>query len=276
MAHEARHPADETLLRAVDGELSPRERAIFARHLAACDACRGRLRQMESAAADASRACIDESGAPPPAADPLRARLSARMAQLSAERDRSWRIRAAERVVRWPVAVPVAAACALLAIAVYLLGSQADPQQPNRFFAAIEPEARPIRALTPGAVAPVTVADLCAGRGPAHERIPTPVRQAILHDYGMDSVPADQYELDYLITPELGGSADRRNLWPERYGSRVWNARVKDDLESLLPQLVCKGKLDLATAQQDIAADWIAAYRKYFRTELPIETRARK
>src|ERR1019366_5219447 len=207
---------DETLLRAVDGELSPRERALFARHLAVCDACRGRLWQMACAAADASRACLEERGAPPLAADPLRARLSARMAQLSAARDRSWRFRVAECVARWPYAVPVAAACALLVIAVCLLGSQADPQQPNRFFAAIEPEARPIRSLTPGAVAPVTVADLCAGRGPAHERIPTPVRQAILHDYRMDDVPADEYELDYLITPELGGSTDRRNLWPER------------------------------------------------------------
>ena len=61
----------------------------------------------------------------------------------------------------------------------------------------------------------------------------------------MEGVPAHEYELDYLITPELGGSGDRRNLWPERYGARVWNARVKDELEQLLPQLVCRGEVDL-------------------------------
>ena len=42
----------------------------------------------------------------------------------------------------------------------------------------------------------------------------------------------DEYELDYLITPELGGLADRRNLWPEPYGLRSWNAHAKDALEN--------------------------------------------
>ena len=92
----------------------------------------------------------------------------------------------------------------------------------------------------------------------------------MLRDYRLEGLPETEYELDYLITPELGGSSDRRNLWPERYGSRVWNARVKDQLELLLPQMVCEGRLDLATAQRDIATDWIAAYRKYFNTETPL------
>jgi hypothetical protein len=90
----------------------------------------------------------------------------------------------------------------------------------------------------------------------------------------MESVPEAQYELDYLITPELGGAADRQNLWPERYGSRVWNARVKDELERLLPEMVCAGRLDLATAQRDIAVDWIAAYKKYFHASAPLNTYA--
>jgi hypothetical protein len=90
----------------------------------------------------------------------------------------------------------------------------------------------------------------------------------------MEHVAEHEYELDYLITPELGGVADQRNLWPERYASGVWNARVKDDLEELLPQLVCDGTLALATAQRDIANDWIAAYKKYFRTDRPIAREA--
>ena len=44
----------------------------------------------------------------------------------------------------------------------------------------------------------------------------------------------------------------------------------KDALEDHLHGLVCGGKVDLATAQQDIARDWIAAYKKYFRTEKPL------
>ena len=37
-----------------------------------------------------------------------------------------------------------------------------------------------------------------------------------------------------------------------------------------LRSLVCAGQLDLATAQQEIARDWIAAYKKYFRTDKPL------
>jgi hypothetical protein len=51
----------------------------------------------------------------------------------------------------------------------------------------------------------------------------------------------------------------------------VWNARVKDDLEDRLHDMVCKGSLDLVAAQHDISSDWIAAYKKYFHTDEPLE-----
>ena len=50
----------------------------------------------------------------------------------------------------------------------------------------------------------------------------------------------------------------------------MWNARVKDELEELLPVLVCRGQVDLATAQRDIAVNWIAAYKRYFHTDRPV------
>ena len=53
--------------------------------------------------------------------------------------------------------------------------------------------------------------------------------------------------------------------------SAVWNARVKDALEDRLHDLVCDGRLDLATAQRDISSDWIAAYKKYFETDEPLQ-----
>ena len=74
--------------------------------------------------------------------------------------------------------------------------------------------------------------------------------------------------MDYLITPDLGGTESIRNLWPQPYSAR-WNARVKDQLETRLHQLVCEGKLDLATAQHDISSDWIGAYRKYVGGNAP-------
>ena len=119
------------------------------------------------------------------------------------------------------------------------------------------------------------VEDICEGRLPARAPIPATVRQAILRDYGVENLAPEEYELDYLITPELGGTGDRANLWPERYESPVWNAAVKDELERLLPRLVCRGQVDLATAQRDIAENWIAAYKNYFHTDRPIGTQAR-
>ena len=134
----------------------------------------------------------------------------------------------------------------------------------------VEPGALPLASLTPGATRPVTLAELCDGRDHPAESIAESVRQAVLRDYQMADVPSHEYELDYLITPELGGSADRQNLWPERYTSRTWNARVKDQLEEMLPRLVCEGAVELRAAQRDLATDWIAAYKKYFRTERPL------
>jgi hypothetical protein len=34
--------------------------------------------------------------------------------------------------------------------------------------------------------------------------------------------------------------------------------------------MVCDGSLDLTEAQRQIAADWIAAYKKYFHTDTPL------
>jgi len=74
----------------------------------------------------------------------------------------------------------------------------------------------------------------------------------------------DDYEIDFLIAPSLGGAEDIRNLWPQPYKLPVWNAHKKDALEERLHQLVCQGRLDLSTAQNEIATDWVAAYKKYF------------
>jgi hypothetical protein len=69
------------------------------------------------------------------------------------------------------------------------------------------------------------------------------------------------YEVDHLISLELGGSNDTRNLWPESYYG-MWNARVKDVLENRLHTLVCDGKMTLREAQLMISTDWIQAYCK--------------
>jgi hypothetical protein len=75
----------------------------------------------------------------------------------------------------------------------------------------------------------------------------------------MEALPAGNTSLIISLRRNWLGMLDRRHLWPERYDLRVWNTHVKDELERLLAQLVCQGRLDLATAQRDIAANWIDA-----------------
>jgi hypothetical protein len=90
-------------------------------------------------------------------------------------------------------------------------------------------------------------------------------RQSIL-DYGLADRKLGDYEYDHLIPLEIGGAPqDTKNLWPEPVTGK-WNSYIKDKLENKLNQLVCDNQLDLTTAQQAIASDWIAAYLKYVGT----------
>jgi hypothetical protein len=70
-------------------------------------------------------------------------------------------------------------------------------------------------------------------------------------------------EVDHLISLELGGSNDIKNLWPESYDQATWGAHVKDQLEGDLHRMVCKGNMSLKDAQKAISEDWVAAYKKY-------------
>ena len=73
------------------------------------------------------------------------------------------------------------------------------------------------------------------------------------------------FEIDHLVPLCLGGSDDFSNLWPQSRQTIApkWNAEAKDRLERRLCEMVCSGQLDLATAQQAIAMDWIKAYEKF-------------
>ena len=148
------------------------------------------------------------------------------------------------------------------------------PSRPREPSGSVERESLPFASLTPGASWQLSVGEVCAGGAPEEREVPAAVRRDVLRADGMEQVSRDEYELDYLITPQLGGAPDARNLWPQRYASGTWNARVKDQLERLLPQLVCNRQVALETAQRDIALDWIAAYRKYFKTATPLQTQA--
>jgi hypothetical protein len=130
--------------------------------------------------------------------------------------------------------------------------------------------ATPRFSLTPGAIRIVTRDEVCAAALSEQSSVPADLKRLVFEEYGMPQAKAEAFEVDYLVTPELGGAQDIRNLWPQPYRATTWNARVKDALEVRLHEMVCSGEIDLSTAQHDIATDWIAAYKKYFHTDKPL------
>ncbi len=166
-------------------------------------------------------------------------------------------------------------AIAALAILVIALGAMIRVDllrdSRERFGGDYETQAIPRMVLTPGATRAVTREEVCSEATAAMAPgVPETLKMRVFAEYGMSPATADEYEVDYLVTPELGGAQDIRNLWPQPYSATIWNAHVKDDLEGRLHSMVCSGQMDLATAQRELSSDWISAYKKYFHSEKPL------
>jgi hypothetical protein len=123
-------------------------------------------------------------------------------------------------------------------------------------------DARPDPACTPGALNPavtqatidrtICVSGWTSSVRPA-ESITEQEKAASMASYGDTGSPS-QYEYDHLVPLELGGATnDPRNLWPEPGGS----PNPKDTVEDELRQRVCAGQVSLATAQHEIASNWV-------------------
>jgi hypothetical protein len=249
------HLSDETLLLFADGERGGREEAAIREHLAACWSCRQRMRELEYAMEEAARMHRETTHPPLPSPDGPRALLRARLRELAAVSPPPSMHPADNRYVR--ALGLVAMTGALLVVLWRGTGSN-------------ERVAVPRSDLTPGAVRAVAAIDVCAGQFNDNAGVMPSEERQVFAEYGMANAERRKYEVDYLITPALGGAEDIRNLWPQPYSGSLWNAYVKDALEDRLRGMVCSGQLDLATAQREIAGNWIAAYKKYFHTRRPL------
>ena len=259
------HPSEEELLQLADGELSSHRAAALQSHLASCWDCRARQQQIEATIADFLRA-HHEMLDPllPPSAGP-QALLHARLAEAAAIAGKgNW-------FSSWPqVFSPRMLLYASAAFLIALLGTVGLRR-------VLVPHSRsavrlvPDHQLTPGVARILSNSEVCNVSYSDDTRlVPSSIQRRVLQEYGMDAARTPGYELDYLISPQLGGTDDIRNLWPEPESATGWNIRTKDALEGRLHQLVCDGKINLATAQQDLATDWISAYKRYFHTDKPL------
>jgi hypothetical protein len=259
------HLSDEELLLFSDQELSTRRAARAREHVAQCEQCRTRLTVLENASAsfaDLREREFQAQSYSLQSRNLLKARLSGASKRVdSPRRARFWSVMTQQ----------LASACLALLLVVGGSWTVRHIVRARSSFQAMNAEAiaLPRRTLTPGFTRAVQVADLCSTQDLDNDPPVSPsLEQAVFEEYGVPASSKKDYELDYLITPALGGVDSIQNLWPQPYSS-TWNARVKDQLEDHLHELVCQGKVQLVTAQSDIASNWIAAYKRYFNTDKP-------
>lgn len=121
---------------------------------------------------------------------------------------------------------------------------------------------RPDPACDPGAVDDsVTQANIgstiCVSGFTTKIRPPVSATDKVKREmYSAYSIPdKTPSELDHLVSLELGGSNDARNLWIEP--GQIPNP--KDAVENALRKAVCEHKVTLAAAQNAIAGNWTTA-----------------
>lgn len=256
MKHDDSHLSDQQLLLDLEGELFGGDEKVVRAHLDACWKCRARRGELEHAIADFSQAYQKEFEDKLPPSDGPRALLRAKLAKLSTT---GW----------MPVKLAWAAAlCVLISFGLILARPRIhnqNAQRPRSWIVSF-----PNSRLTPGATLLVSREAVCAEANPNNRAVPVSLQRKVFEEYGIAGADPGAYELDYLVTPALGGADEIHNLWPHSYSATVWNARVKDALEDRLRDMVCDGSLDLVEAQREIAGNWIEAYKKYFHTDEPL------
>lgn len=115
----------------------------------------------------------------------------------------------------------------------------------------------PDPSCTSGAVfANVGTAQICkAGYAQSVRDVPQSEKDRVFAEYGVSSHPPGSYEVDHLVSLELGGSNDLKNLWPEAALPKP-GFHEKDSVENFLHSQVCSGKMALKQAQTAIATNW--------------------
>src|SRR4051812_50133467 len=124
----------------------------------------------------------------------------------------------------------------------------------------------PDRHCTPGArLSRVTADDVCTpGYSGGVRNVSETTKRRVYRRYGILRHHRGEYEVDHLISLELGGSNPIKNLFPEA-ARPTPGFHQKDRLENRLHSEVCDGTIPLRAAQHQIAVNWLKAYRREFR-----------
>lgn len=103
--------------------------------------------------------------------------------------------------------------------------------------------------LTPGAIRPLTPAQVCAIKWGKDVRHVTPhMKDIVFRAYGVPDEDRHLYRVDHLIPRELAGADVVANLWPEIIAA----ADIKDITENALHRAVCAQTVTLEDAQEQM------------------------
>jgi len=121
----------------------------------------------------------------------------------------------------------------------------------------------PDSACTPGAIlATGTKEAICkSGYAKSVRNVPESEKSQVYTEYGITRHAPGQYEVDHLVSLELGGSNEIANLWPELASPKP-GFHEKDKVENYLHDQVCSGAISLQQAQSGIATNWLAVYNQ--------------
>ncbi len=268
MQHNTHHVHHLEAIRFIDGELSSSEAAAVELHVEQCEDCSQMLSSLHSRLAELQGA-ISNVEQPVYSREQANSLLKSKLVGTpvgSRKSVQSWLSRSANRMqmLRYAASVAVVA----VGMAVLSHSNWAGKLAGIRTITDL-----PDKGLTPGVVRQVSLTEICESESDEDldPAVPASMQKKVFYEYGVSSDrQRKDFQVDYLINPQLGGTNDIHNLWPQPYHSAEWNAEAKDALERHLHRMVCERKLDLAEAQRDISTNWIAAYQKYFHTAKPV------
>ena len=135
------------------------------------------------------------------------------------------------------------------------------------------PAVMPDAKVSPGNVAITDKSKLCPHANTAGRRHVTKAeKQRACREYGIPKKKCNgrNYEIDHIISLELGGSNSLTNLFPQPWYPHP-AAHDKDRLENWLHAQVCEGRMPLTYAQHWIALDW---YKLYLEMKAKKESRS--
>jgi len=122
----------------------------------------------------------------------------------------------------------------------------------------------PDAECTPGDIfLECSVKQMCVkGYSATVRSMPKSKKNKVYEMYGISKERRKNYVIDHLISLQLCGNNEIKNLFPQSREGK-FNSRTKDKTENYLKREVCKGNMLLEDAQTVIAEDWLSVWEHY-------------